>query len=167
MKVNIRGGRKAAPFCFYCRKERIFIMFGKWTKRIMQGRYGTDSLFYAMSALYIILMLANLFKHSWALLILGIAVFVLTFMRVFSRNLQKRYAENMKFKKIGQGIKSWFYTRRNRTAQNGSYCFKRCPNCGRMLRLPRVKGRHTTRCPACSADFKVHVWFGARSQRRR
>lgn len=127
--------------------------------RFMYGRYGTDNLFYGLSVLYIAVMLINVFVHSWLLYILGIAVFVFTFYRVMSRNTVKRMSENIKFQKLFTGVRSWFSERKSRVMQNKTYCFKRCPNCGKVLRLPRVKGRHSTRCPACSADFNVRVWF--------
>ncbi|WP_124098123.1 hypothetical protein [Ruminococcus sp. Marseille-P6503] len=127
--------------------------------RFMYGRYGTDNLFYFLSVVYITLMLVNVFAHSWTLYVLGIAVFVITFYRVLSRNTVKRMNENVKFNRLFGGIKDWFLNRKSRIKQNKSYCFKRCPNCGKVLRLPRVKGKHSTRCPACSADFNVRVWF--------
>ncbi len=127
--------------------------------RFMYGRYGTDNLFYFLSVVYITLMLVNVFAHSWTLYVLGIAVFVITFYRVLSRNTVKRMNENIKFQKLFSGVKDWFSGRKSRIKQNKSYCFKRCPNCGKVLRLPRVKGKHSTRCPACSADFNVRVWL--------
>ena len=132
--------------------------------RMLRGRYGVDELFYVMSFVYIFLMLINVFVHSWALYILGIAAFVLTFYRVLSRNTQKRFAENRKLLKLTGSMKGWFGGRVARLRQNKTYCFKRCPNCGKVLRLPRVKGRHSTRCPSCSASFNVRVWFDRRKQ---
>lgn len=131
----------------------------KRTPRFLQGRYGVDELFYVMSVIYIFLMLINVFFRSWILYILGIAAFLLTFYRVLSRNVQKRYAENLKLLKFAGSIKGWFAGRITRLRQNKSYCFKRCPNCGKVLRLPRVKGRHSTHCPSCYADFNVRVLF--------
>ncbi len=127
--------------------------------RFMTGRYGTDKLFYVLSIVYIFLMFVNVFINSWFLYILGLVVFVYTFYRIFSRNIQKRYMENLKFLAFFSKISSFFTNRVNRFKQNKTYCFKRCPNCGKVLRLPRVKGKHGTRCPSCSCSFCVHVWF--------
>ncbi len=127
--------------------------------RFMYGRYGTDSLFYFLWVVYIALVLANVFVRSWVLYLLSIAVFIITFYRVLSRNTVKRMNENIKFQKLFKGVKGWFSNRTSRIKQNKNYCFKRCPNCGKVLRLPRVKGKHSTRCPVCHADFNVRVWL--------
>lgn len=137
-------------------RERLF--------RLMQGRNGIDSLFYGLSVVYILLMFLNIFFHSWFIYLIGLLICFVTFYRVFSRNIFKRSIENQKFERIWFSIKNWWSNRIKRIEQNKNYCFKRCPNCGKTLRLPRVKGKHSTRCPSCGAGFNVKVWLDKRKK---
>ena len=69
----------------------------------MQGRYGVDDLSrFTMGValvLIILAMFANIFSRTVGstLDILGVAAIVYAYIRIFSRNIQQRYAENQKF----------------------------------------------------------------------
>ena len=69
----------------------------------MQGRYGVDELSrFTMGAalvLIILAMFANIFSRTAGstLDILGVAAIVYAYIRIFSRNIQQRYAENQKY----------------------------------------------------------------------
>ena len=71
--------------------------------KFMQGRYGVDDLSrFTMGAalvLIILAMFANIFSRTAGstLDILGVAAIVYAYIRIFSRNIQQRYAENQKF----------------------------------------------------------------------
>ncbi len=38
-----------------------------------------------------------------------------------------------------------------------THVFIKCPECKNNLRLPKVKGKHTVRCPVCNASFFVKI----------
>lgn len=130
----------------------------------MQGRYGADELFYILTILYIVLMFINIFMRSWVIHIIGMVFFVLAIYRSMSRNTAKRYRENQKVMGFIDSVRGGFAGKKNRAEQNKTHYFKRCPNCGKTLRLPRVKGKHNTKCPACGCRFSVRILRGARTK---
>ena len=130
-----------------------FLMF-------MQGRYGIDSLGKAMFVLYLILTIINMVLLSTLIYIIGLLILIICIFRFFSKNISKRYNENLKYLQFANGFKDFMEKKKNRANDNKTYCFKRCPNCGKTLRLPRKAGKHNTKCPVCGCDFSVRVWFG-------
>ena len=73
-------------------------------RRFMIGRYGTDDLSKFMLIVAVVLWVLNMFSdgrifYSWGLLIL-----ILAYVRMFSRNIQKRYQENQKYLEIKQKV---------------------------------------------------------------
>lgn len=126
---------------------------------LFSGRNGTDELFFATSAGFIVLTFVNIYARSWLVYVLSVLLFIVTIFRLISRNIPKRAEENRKFLALPKAFSNWFAGRKERMNQNKNYCFKRCPNCGKTLRLPRVQGKHSTRCPACRAEFDVRVYF--------
>lgn len=127
-------------------------------ERFMQGRNGADRLFYILTIAYIVLMFVNLFVHSLVLYLVGIALFAFAVFRFFSRDLSKRQRENEAATRGYYGAVGRIDKAKKRSEQNKTHCFKRCPNCGKTLRLPRVKGKHNTRCPSCGCEFSVRIY---------
>lgn len=146
--------------CFFIIKKEAYMNFRYRFQQFMQGRYGADSMLLGLAVVYIILSFLNVFLKSKIISLLGLAIFFYCVFRFLSRNTQKRYAENLKFQRLTNGLRSFFSKLVSRVQQNKTYCFKRCPNCGKTLRLPRKRGKHTTKCPICNCSFKVHVWMG-------
>ena len=71
--------------------------------KFMQGRYGVDELSrFTMGAalvLIILTMFITMFNRNLGSIFdfLGIAAIVYAYFRIFSRNIQQRYAENQKY----------------------------------------------------------------------
>lgn len=65
--------------------------------RFMMGRYGADDYSKFLLGLSVALMVLNLFLRIPFLNIAIFAVLVYVYVRMFSKNIQKRYAENMKY----------------------------------------------------------------------
>lgn len=65
--------------------------------RFMNGRNGMDELARAESWVVMILLLVSIFTRSAILDILAIGLMIHMYFRVFSRDINKRYAENQKF----------------------------------------------------------------------
>ena len=129
-------------------------------RQFMMGRYGMDSLGYFMCITYLVIAFLNLFFVSRLLYFINLVLIAIFVFRFLSGNTTKRYNENLKFQQIKGKVNGLFSKSKSRAEQNKDYCFKRCPNCGKTLRLPRKRGRHGTRCPVCGCSFKVTVWFG-------
>ena len=102
--------------------------------RFFQGRYGIDKLFYGICGVAVVLSAANLFVRS---LILQLMV----------------YAVLVAFGGIGRKFSFW----KRKFADRKTHVYIKCGVCKKMLRLPKVKGEHTVKCPNCANKFKVKI----------
>lgn len=121
-------------------------------RRLMYGRYGSDALNQFMLIIALVLLIPWFFTH-WAIFsILILALVVLMYCRMFSRNTYKRAAENQKFL-------AWFtplqrkFAGRKMQMQDKAHRYFKCPSCGRTLRVPRGRGRIEITCPHCKRKF--------------
>ena len=127
--------------------------------RFMTGRNGTDKLYYAFLFIYIFLVILGFFIVSPVIVFLTLFVFLCTFFRVFSKNLEKREKENAAFERFLKKIKNGFKLNMNRIRDFREKRYRRCPGCKTVLRLPRKRGHHKVNCPRCKNEFKVRVLF--------
>lgn len=125
--------------------------------KFMSGRYGLDALFYVLFAISAVLVVVNMFVGSIILQLVIDAIMIYAFYRVLSRNIAARRRENLLVTGLAHEIKKRRSIRRQRRADY-THIYKKCPRCHAVLRLPRRKGKHTTVCPKCSKEFKVHVF---------
>ena len=143
----------------------------------MRGRNGTDELYLATIAVYLLLIVINVFVRSRILSAVAWVVFILALFRFFSKDTYRRQAENQKFLQIVDKIKNFGFKRdpyevkpkkksklkkkidafKMRFRDRKTHVFKKCPGCGAVIRLPKRKGEHTVCCPRCSKDFKVKI----------
>lgn len=124
--------------------------------QFMSGRYGTDSLFYAIMSVAAVIAFLNLFFRSGIIQLLVYALIVFGFYRVLSRNFEARRQEIQWFNNKLNILKRKkdFY---NQKKADKCHVYKKCPNCKAILRLPHRIGVHTTVCPRCNKEFKVKV----------
>ena len=125
--------------------------------RFFQGRYGIDKLFYGICGVAVVLSAANLFVRSLILQLMVYAVLVLAIARAMSRYCQKRYDENMKFERAFGGIGRKFSFWKRKFADRKTHVYIKCGVCKKTLRLPKVKGEHTVKCPNCANKLKVKI----------
>ena len=122
--------------------------------RFMAGRYGSDQLSRFLSIVSLVLIILNLFLRRNVLWLLGIAALVLVYLRIFSKNYEKRRRENERYlqlkNKLTSGVRNWA----DRQKQRRDYVFFRCPACHAMLRVPRGKGRIRVTCRKCGNAFE-------------
>ncbi|MBO5416264.1 MAG: hypothetical protein J6A83_06515 [Clostridia bacterium] len=124
--------------------------------RFMYGRYGYDTLskvlLWVYAALLLIYMILSLFVDNPIFSVLYyIAIFSIvcyTLYRVMSRNIAKRRAENERFC-------NFFKLRRNKFRDRKTHIYRKCPDCKAVLRLPKLKGKHSVVCPRCKKRFEV------------
>ena len=121
-------------------------------RSFMVGRNGPDELSFAILIFALVLLLVSSFFASWVLNLLGLASYVWIIFRIFSRNVEKRSAENQKFL-------AWFTPIQRKLAgrkmqmQDKAHRYYKCPSCGRTLRVPRGRGRIEITCPHCKRKF--------------
>lgn len=125
--------------------------------RFMQGRYGIDQLskFLLITGLAVVL-LSGVFGEtavSMLLYIFGWGVVIYCYFRIFSRNVQKRYAENQAYLMKTYKIRNWFQNQKNIWQQRKVYHIYTCPSCKQKIRIPKGKGKIEVRCPKCGTTF--------------
>lgn len=127
--------------------------------KFMQGRYGVDDLSrFTMGValvLIILAMFANIFSRTVGstLDILGVAAIVYAYIRIFSRNIQQRYAENQKYLQMTSKLRLRFNKEKNLMKQRKTHHIYACPGCGQKIRIPRGKGKIEIECPKCHTKF--------------
>lgn len=125
--------------------------------RFMQGRYGVDQ----FSRFLLILGLIAVFVSSVfmdnivgiAFYMSGWALLIYCYFRIFSRNVQKRYAENQVFLMRTYKVRVFFQKQINIWQQRRTHHIYTCPSCRQKIRIPRGKGRIEVRCPKCGTTF--------------
>ncbi len=120
----------------------------------MAGRYGADQFSRFLSFVALALIVLNLFFRSSVLWVLGLAVLVLTYVRMFSKNYEKRRKENERYLQLKYKLTSGFRNWNDRRKQSRDYVFFRCPSCHAMLRVPRGKGKIRVTCRKCGNAFE-------------
>lgn len=125
--------------------------------KFMYGRYGTDRLNMFLLIVLIVCAGLNLFVRngyfsivmsSWETLLI-----VLIYYRMFSRNIQKRYAENQKYLSLENKVKRFFGRTKYIQEQRKDFHIYTCPQCRQKIRIPKGKRKISVRCPKCGAEF--------------
>ncbi len=124
----------------------------------MQGRYGLDRLSQVMMiGGLVILVIASFVRRpvivSNIIYLAGIVIVILGYVRVFSRNIQKRYRENEKFMSLTAGIRRLFSKEKYMMKQRKDYRIFTCPGCKQKIRIPKGKGKIEITCPKCRTKF--------------
>lgn len=121
-----------------------------WFRRFMMGRYGMDQLSNALFVLLILLsILSRAMRYQSITNVLYGAVAFFIFYRIFSRNIPKRYQENMRFLRVWNPLKSRWKNTLKRLKDMRYYRYYRCSHCKQMLRVPKGKGKISITCPKC------------------
>lgn len=123
----------------------------------MYGRYGVDQLSRFMLVVTFVLCIISLFVRTSLLSILIFALIILTYYRMFSKNIYKRAAENEKYLHFIERFKGKTHRTTSGYTQNAEqkkyYKFFKCPGCSQKIRIPRGHGKIEIRCPKCNTKF--------------
>lgn len=126
--------------------------------RFMAGRYGNDQLNRFLSISSLVLALAAIFFRKSPMLaelmwIIAVVGLVLSYIRLFSRNISRRRDENTKYLRTVYKIKSAFRLKKEQWTQRKDYKFFTCPACHTTLRVPKGKGKISIVCRKCGNSF--------------
>jgi len=125
--------------------------------KFMYGRYGMDELSkfisYVALALLIVSMLLGQSEKS-VVFIIALILLILTYFRTFSKNFEKRRAENMKYLNFKRPLTERSKLRREMWAQRKEFKFFKCPSCKAVLRVPTGKGKVRIVCKKCGMAFE-------------
>lgn len=136
----------------------FFQRIGNALSRFMYGRNGVDRLGLTMIWVALLLDIINMLLREKPVvsgitgLVSGVILFTALF-RMFSRNLEKRRAENTRFmEKVW-----WPVSRRMAGARqqrmDKEHRYFTCHRCGAVCRVPRGKGRIVITCPRCGGEI--------------
>ena len=124
----------------------------------MQGRYGVDQLSrFTLGVALFIVVIGSFCRRNMAggvLDLLGFVLIIYTYVRILSRNIQKRYAENQKYLAMTQNIRGRFMKEKRMMEQRKTHHIYTCPGCGQKIRIPRGNGQKIEiECPKCHSKF--------------
>lgn len=120
--------------------------------RFMYGRNGSDALARLFTIIALVLIvLSIIFNRVYApvgtlMWVLAIVSLVYSYVRIFSKQLDKRRAENAKYL-------AWRNRIHTRRTQGRYYKFFKCPQCKASMRVPRGKGKIRVTCHKCGNVF--------------
>ena len=122
-------------------------------------KHPVDRLTLTMVWTALVLDIINIFlreKVPLAYSIIGTVAGIITLLalfRMFSRNLEKRRAENAKFmEKVWWPISRRMAGKRQQRMDK-EHCYFTCPGCGAVCRVPKGKGRIVITCPRCGNEI--------------
>lgn len=121
--------------------------------KFMQGRYGVDSLSRFLSVVLLVIIVLGLFIRIPFSGLITLALLIILYWRMFSRNIPKRYEENQKFLHIRDKFLGRFSNFGSNLSQMKDYHIYKCPRCNQKIRIPRGKGHIMVRCPRCGFEF--------------
>ena len=126
-------------------------------EKFMAGRYGTDRLNQFMLIVLLVCAVINLFIRNGYVSILltswEVLLIVFIYIRMFSRKLTKRYAENQKYLAVENKVRHFFGQKKYIQQQRKDYHIYSCPSCKQKIRIPKGKGKVSVRCPKCGTEF--------------
>ncbi len=124
--------------------------------RFMIGRNGTDQLNLFLMILCLVLMvLGAIFRGGIGSFLNGVALalLILSWFRMLSRNLPRRRAENAQYLRRRYEVTGWFRKQKTRWDQRRDYRFFTCPSCHTTLRVPKGRGKIRIVCRKCGSSF--------------
>ena len=131
-----------------------------WLQRFLYGRNGSDELARSYSVAAVAGLVASLIVGAFRLQItafilecIALIFIILSFLRIFSRNLEKRRRENAAFLALRGRLFGGLSSLKTRLSQRRNYRFFKCPKCRAVLRVPRGKGRIVIKCRCCGEEF--------------
>ena len=127
--------------------------------KFMSGRYGPDALFRFQIGAALVLELVSLFLRRSSgvyhlLNDIALILMIWAVWRALSRNVQKRYLENLHFQELFGRARRQSRMNKEKFSQRKDYRFFVCPTCKTNLRVPKGKGEIYITCAKCGNRFR-------------
>lgn len=125
--------------------------------RFLSGRNGPDALSIALSLSSCVLLVIAMFAGGAASSVLWLLALVFlgaSYFHIFSKNIEKRGAENARFLTRLEPLIRFRNRQKTKRRQKNLYSFFKCPQCGTVLRVPKGKGRIRITCKSCKHMFE-------------
>lgn len=128
-------------------------------QKFLDGRYGFDQLYRFLLMVAVVSILLSVLLHKLPRIggfFCGLAMALLLWaaFRVFSRNIKKRYLENLHYMQHVASVIKRIRVRREMHRQRKDYKFFVCPSCKTNLRVPKGKGKINITCCKCGNRFQ-------------
>lgn len=137
--------------------------------QFMQGRYGFDRLsrfiFLLSFVFWGLCLIARFTPWHWLYIVfslLNTLLYIGALFRIFSRDIASRTLENERYLQFCSRTLPKF-DRMKASLADREHAYRHCPACGSLLRLKKIRGKHTTHCPKCGKKFKVSIIFGKKT----
>ena len=78
---------------------------------------------------------------------------IYVYFRMFSKDHQKRYQENVKFLETKNKFLKKVRSEKAIMKQRKTHHIYKCPTCRQKIRIPKGKGRICITCPKCKTEF--------------
>ncbi len=125
--------------------------------RTMEGRNGMDELARVESIVVIVVLVLDVILSSTPFFVIGFVIWLVLiihmYIRVFSRNLSKRQAENQRYLDMTSGIRKRSQKRKLHRQQRDTWRYFKCPQCHQEVRVPANRGKIAITCPKCRTEF--------------
>lgn len=112
-----------------------------------------DQLSRFLNLFIIVLLIVSMLTKQMLLYLVAMGLLVYSYYRAFSRNREKRCAENMWYLQRTAKLRGYFATFGRDMKMRRTHHIYRCPGCGQKIRIPRGKGKIAVRCPKCGVEF--------------
>lgn len=130
-------------------------------RQFMVGRYGSDGLGMFLSRASLVVMVASIVFSMFGaktlpsvFMWLAMAMLIVCYIRIFSRNREKRVQENYAYYGFKNKFAGWFAGKKKRIADGRTYHYFKCPSCGQEVRVPKGRGMIAITCPKCHTEFR-------------
>lgn len=121
--------------------------------RFMQGRYGPDQFSKFLIITGLIFTILSRITGWFILYTLAFFMLIYSYVRVFSKNINKRYGQNQKYLYYENKVKKFFKNIKNGFKQRKTHRIFVCPSCKQKIRVPKGKGKIEISCPKCHTRF--------------
>ena len=118
--------------------------------RFMAGRYGSDQLSRFTMAVALVFMVLYMITKQPVIYYVTMILLILNICRIFSRNIQARYAENTRYLALRSRFMGFI---RGTSRGDATHRIYKCPQCKQKVRVPRGRGRIAITCPKCRHEF--------------
>ena len=120
----------------------------------MLGRHGPDNLGMFTLVTGLASSILGSLTGIGLLSLLGLALYIWTLFRMFSKNNEKRWEENRKYIELSSNCKTKINQFIKRQKNRRDYKYFKCPNCKVLLRSKRGSGEKEIVCVRCGHQFR-------------
>lgn len=130
-----------------------FRSLGSKMQSFMYGRYGLDELNIFLSYGSLILIVLDLFWGTGIISGLGIAMWLFSLIRMYSKKYEKRRRELAAYYKLAGPVKNWWSLCKRKWSDRKTHRYFKCSQCKTSMRVPKGKGKIKIHCPKCGKEI--------------